>query len=95
MAAYARTPSALTWLRVNHLINGLHMQISCKNCLYAINSYFTLYEESSYYNQLSHTVISSFWISDYKKRCYLIHKAYVDDPITRGELIYSFHFIAI
>ena len=43
MAAYARTPSALTWLRVNHLINGLHKQISCKNCLYAVNSYFTLY----------------------------------------------------
>ena len=42
MAAYARTPSALTWLRVNHLINGLHKQISCKNCLYAVNSYFTL-----------------------------------------------------
>ena len=42
MATYARTPSALTWLRVNHLINGLHKQISCKNCLYAVNSYFTL-----------------------------------------------------
>ena len=42
MAAYARTPSALTWLRVNHLFNGLHKQISCKNCLYAINSYFTI-----------------------------------------------------
>ena len=42
MAAYARTPSALTWLRVNHLINGLHKQISCKNCLYAVNLYFTL-----------------------------------------------------
>ena len=42
MAAYARTPSALTWLRVNHLINGLHKQISCKNCLYAVNSYFTI-----------------------------------------------------
>ena len=42
MAAYARTPSAFTWLRVNHLINGLHKQISCKNCLYAVNSYFTL-----------------------------------------------------
>ena len=42
MAAYARTPSALTWLRVNHLINGLHKRISCKNCLYAVNSYFTL-----------------------------------------------------
>ena len=43
MAAYARTPSALTWLRVNHLINGLHKQISWKNCLYADNLYFTLY----------------------------------------------------
>ena len=42
MAAYARTPSALTWLCVNHLINGLHKQISCKNCLYAVNSYFTI-----------------------------------------------------
>ena len=42
MAAYARTPSALMWLCVNHLINGLHKQISCKNCLYAVNSYFTL-----------------------------------------------------
>ena len=42
MAAYAWTPSALTWLRVNHLINGLHKQISCKNCLYAVNSYFTI-----------------------------------------------------
>ena len=30
MAAYARTPSALMWLRVNHLINGLHNHISCK-----------------------------------------------------------------
>ena len=30
MAAYARTPSALTWFCVNHLINGLHKQISCK-----------------------------------------------------------------
>ena len=43
MAAYARTPSALTWLRVNHLINGLHKQISWKNCLYADNLYFMLY----------------------------------------------------
>ena len=30
MTAYARTPSSLTWLRVNHLINGLHKYISCK-----------------------------------------------------------------
>ena len=30
MAAYAWTPSALTWLHVNHLINGLHKQISWK-----------------------------------------------------------------
>ena len=30
MTAYAQTPSALTWLRVNHLIYGLHKQISCK-----------------------------------------------------------------
>ena len=43
MAACARTPSALMCLRVNHLINGLHKQISCKNCLYAVNSYFTIY----------------------------------------------------
>ena len=42
MAAYARTPSALTWLHVNYLINGLHKQISRKNCLYAVNSYFTI-----------------------------------------------------
>ena len=42
MAAYAQTPSALTWLHVNHLINGLHKQISCKNCLYAVNSYFMI-----------------------------------------------------
>ena len=42
MVAYARTPSALTWLRVNHLINGLHKQISWKNCLYADNLCFTL-----------------------------------------------------
>ena len=42
MAAYAQTPTALMWLRVNHLINGLHKQISCKNCLYAVNSYFTI-----------------------------------------------------
>ena len=49
MAAYARTLCALTWLRVNHLINGLHKQISCKNCLYAVNSYFTLYIESIHY----------------------------------------------
>ena len=43
MAAYAWTPSALTWLHVNHLINGLHKQISLKNCLYADNLYFTLH----------------------------------------------------
>ena len=42
MAAYAWTPSELTWLHVNHLINGLHKQISWKNCLYADNLYFTL-----------------------------------------------------
>ena len=42
MAAYAWTPSALTWLHVNHLINGLHKQISLKNRLYADNLYFTL-----------------------------------------------------
>ena len=42
MAAYAWTPSALTWFHVNHLINGLHKQISWKNCLYADNLYFTL-----------------------------------------------------
>ena len=38
MAAYARTPSALTWLRVNHLINGLHKQISFKNFLCVIRT---------------------------------------------------------
>ena len=43
MAAYAWTLSALTWLHVNHLINGLHKQISWKSCLYADNLYFTLY----------------------------------------------------
>ena len=42
MAAYAWTPSALIWLHVNHLIHGLHKRISWKNCLYAVNSYFTL-----------------------------------------------------
>ena len=41
-AAYVRTPSALTWLRVNHLIHGLHKQISYKNCLYTVNSYFMI-----------------------------------------------------
>ena len=46
MAAYAWTPSALTWLHVNHLINGLHKQISWKNCLYADNLYFTLYADN-------------------------------------------------
>ena len=45
MAAYAWTPSALTWLRFNHLSNGLHKQISWKNCLYADNLYFTLYNK--------------------------------------------------
>ena len=42
MAAFTWTPSALTWLHVNNLIDGLHKQISWKNCLYAVNSYFTL-----------------------------------------------------
>ena len=50
MAAYARTPSALTWLHVNHLINGLHKQISWKNCLYADNLYFTLVTMLSYHH---------------------------------------------
>ena len=54
MAAYAWTPSALTWLHVNHLINGLHKQISWKNCLHADNLYFTLYNSS---NNLVHTYI--------------------------------------
>ena len=40
--AYARTPSALMWLRVNVLINGLYKQISCKTCLYTNNLYFML-----------------------------------------------------
>ena len=39
MAAYVRTPSALMWLHINHLINGLRNQTSCKNCLHANNSY--------------------------------------------------------
>ena len=30
MVAHAWTPSALMWLHVNHLINGLHKQISWK-----------------------------------------------------------------
>ena len=42
MAAYVQPSSALVWLRVNHLINGLHKQISCKNCLYSVNLYFTI-----------------------------------------------------
>ena len=42
MAAYVRTPSALTRLHVNYFINGLHKQISCKNCLYTVNLYFTI-----------------------------------------------------
>ena len=42
MAEYAWTSSALMWVHVNHLINGLHKQISCKNCLYAINLYLTI-----------------------------------------------------
>ena len=36
MAAYAWTPSALMWPHVNGLINGLHKQISFKNCLFII-----------------------------------------------------------
>ena len=35
--------NALMWLHVNNLINGLHKQISWKNCLYADNLYFTLH----------------------------------------------------
>ena len=43
MAAYAWTPSALTWLHVNHLINGLHKQISWKTVnMPGDNLYFTL-----------------------------------------------------
>ena len=42
MAAHVRTPNALMWLRMNGLIDGLHKQISRKNCLYADNLYFTL-----------------------------------------------------
>ena len=37
MAEYARAPSTLTWLRGNGLTNGLHKEISYKNCLYAAN----------------------------------------------------------
>ena len=53
MAAYAWTPSALTWLHVNHLINGLHKQISWKNCLYADNLYFMLYIVTLNYSNFS------------------------------------------
>ena len=55
MAAYAQTPSALTWFRVNHLINGLHNQISCKNCLYADNSYGMIHS-CIYHNTHMHGV---------------------------------------
>ena len=55
MAAYAWTPSALTWLHVNHLINGLHKQISWKNCLYADNLYFTLASVSCMYTYKTKT----------------------------------------
>ena len=54
MAAYAWTPSALTWLYVNHLINGLHKRISWKNCLYAVNSYFTLVSDKK--REMPHTI---------------------------------------
>ena len=37
MTAHVWTPSALTWLHVNGLINDLHNQVSSKNCLYADN----------------------------------------------------------
>ena len=30
MAAHARTPSALTWLHVNHLINGYTIRLVVK-----------------------------------------------------------------
>ena len=56
MAAYAWTPSALTWLHVNHLINGLHKQISWKNCLYADNLYFTLATNYVQYISNNHTL---------------------------------------
>ena len=42
IAAYAQTPSTLTWLDSNGLINGLYKQISCKTCLYADNLYLML-----------------------------------------------------
>ena len=58
MAAYAWTPSALTWLHVNHLINGLHKQISWKNCLYADNLYFTLAVRIGIANALESTFCS-------------------------------------
>ena len=54
MAAYAWTPSALTWLHVNRLINGLHKQISWKNCLHADNLYFTLSVNIGYGNGETH-----------------------------------------
>ena len=57
MAAYARTPSVLKWLRANHLINGLHNQISCKNCSYANNSYGTIVGTIVHgYNMVAHSV---------------------------------------
>ena len=42
MAAYAWIPSAFMCFCANCLINGLYKQISCKTCLYAINSELTL-----------------------------------------------------
>ena len=68
MAAYARTPSALTWLHVNYLINGLHKQISCKNCLFTVNSYFTISVESRF---------SLYVGKHYKTRDETIQYAYV------------------
>jgi len=40
--AYDLTPYALTWLCVNGLINSVHKQMICKNCLYSDNSLLML-----------------------------------------------------
>ena len=50
MAAYVRAPSTLTWLHIDGLINGLHQQINCKNCLYADMIRTLRYSHSYYMN---------------------------------------------
>ena len=81
MAAYARTPSALTWLCVNRLINGLHKQISCKNCLYAVNLYFTIAmctmeitKNCEYKDSLSHSyIITASYIRMHVLELYILN----------------------